>query len=181
MLAPEQFLSFLCSAFGFAPLFLSILLILGCGGCQQYSSTHATGHPWQVDRTLLQTTNVFNFNYAGFVQGSEAVCKGTATIRPGALPDWVKYYEQASIVLYLTDQSGRILEQHKLEYAPGQNVAQPLEFEFRLDSPLRLDDRSFYISFGYFMQFSEFAPASSFERGEGNGGRKVIRHEAGYK
>ena len=105
------------------------------------------------------------------------MCRGTAAVRRESLPEWVQYYEQASIVLYLTDQSGRVLEQHKLDYPAGLKLSRPLEFEFSLDSPLRLDDRSFYISFGYFMLFSEFEPGQD----EKSGGRKTIRHEAGYK
>ena len=123
-----------------------------------------------------QQTNVFDFSYVGETVDGQAVCRGIAAVRPGALPGWVKYYEQASIVLYLTDQSGRILEQHKLDYPAGLPVDKALEFRFNVDSPTQLDDRSFYVSFGYFMLFAEFDSLG----GEGSGGRKIIRHEAGY-
>ena len=169
----KWFLSF----FRLAPVFAcSVFLSVGALGCQQYSATHSTGNPWQIDRPMLQQTNVFDFSYVGEAVDGQAVCRGIAAVRPGALPGWVKYYEQASIVLYLTDQSGRILEQHKLDYPAGLPVDKALEFRFNVDSPTQLDDRSFYVSFGYYMLFAEFDSLG----GEGSGGRKIIRHEAGY-
>ena len=168
------FLSFFRLVLAFA---FSAFLSAGALGCQQYSATHSTGNPWQVDRALSQQTNVFDFSYVGEVVDGQAVCRGIATVRPGVLPDWVKYYEQASVVLYLTDQGGRILEQHKLDYPAGLPVGKALEFRFEVDSPTRLDDRSFYISFGYFMLFAEFDSAG----GKESGGRKTIRYEAGYQ
>ncbi|MBQ4132478.1 MAG: hypothetical protein IJD04_01925 [Desulfovibrionaceae bacterium] len=152
-----------------------VLLLLG-EGCSSYSPTYLSGNPWQIDRPITQATNTLNFSYLGYTEsGRESGLKGEAVIRPELLPPWASCYARAVIMVYVTDQRGRILEQHRQEYAPGTPVAQPLPFDFRLDSPSSLDDRNFYISFGYFLEISEFDPALS------SGGKRLFRHEAEYK
>ena len=145
-------------------------------GCQHYSPTHSSGNPWLLERPMSQVTNTLEFQYVGYTEsGMESGVKGEAIIQAGLLPEWVAYYEQATVMVYVTDQRGRIVEQHRQDYQQGKKVAEPLYFDFKLDSPVRLDDRTFYISFGYFLELSEFDPISE------QSGRKIIRHEAGYK
>ena len=144
-------------------------------GCATYSATHNMGNPWQVGKKQILETNLLTFTYtaqAGPEQLSSI--KGAAQVRAGELPAWAVYYEEASIMVYVTDYRGRILEEHRLEVAPGL-VSSSLPFEFEINSPVRIDDNNYYISFGYFFVFAETDPIL------GTGGRKIIRQEGSYK
>lgn len=157
-------------------LIFVLCLPLGGLGCQHYSPTHSSGNPWLLEQPMSQLTNTLEFQYIGYTEsGMEGGVKGEARIPAGVLPEWAGYYEHAAVVVYVTDQRGRIVEQHRQEYPQGMKIAEPLYFDFKLDSPARLDDRTFYISFGYFLELSEFPPTSE------QHGRKIIRYEAGYK
>ena len=162
----------LLSFFRLTPLLAALFLI---GACQHYSPTHHSGSAWQVGQPLQQRTNTLDFHYTGYTESGESGVSGSATLRSGMVPGWVAYYEQAALLVFVTDQRGRILEQHRVPFPTGTPASEPLQFSVRLDSPIRLDDRSFYISFGYNLMFCEFDP------GTGTSGRKLLRHEAGYK
>ena len=164
-----------CSLF-FLPILLLLCMVAAGFGCRYYSPTHRSGNPWLLDQPMRQATNTLLFQYVGYTEsGMESGIRGEARLLPGSLPEWAAYYTQAKVLVYVTDQGGRVVEKHQQEYAPGTPIGQTLFFDFNLDSPSQLDDRNFYISFGYFLEISEFAPETSHE------GRKLIRHEAEYK
>ena len=116
------------------------------------------------------TTKALEFNYQGVNHHNLHGIRGSATLLPGSVPDWAFWYERIVLKVYLSDDTGRILDTYTLPCLP-RAVSEPITFEIFLDIPSDADKESYYLAFGYSLVI----------RGEDPDSPKIIRQEeAGF-
>lgn len=163
-----------------APLSFFVCLAFALAACSSYSAAHLKRNPWQVAPHQQLTSQTLNFIYT--VEPSPeggSLLKGSASPLPGGLPSWATWFEQGSIIVYVTDSTGRIAEEKLVEFLP-QPVHEPLTFECSLDIPTSMDDRSYFVSFGYYIVPTDTKPAGQDSANQTVQPRKIIRHEGAY-
>lgn len=163
---------------------LSFFVCLAFAGCASYSAAHLKRNPWQVAPHQQLTSQTLNFIYTVEPSpeggaGGGSLLKGSASPLPGSLPTWAAWFEQGSIIVYVTDSTGRIAEEKLVEFLP-QPVHEPLTFECSLDIPTSLDDRSYFVSFGYYLVATDLKPSDEDGADQTLQPRKIIRHEGAY-
>ena len=151
-------------------LLLIAVLWLCCAGCARPYAGHLPGAPWMPGAAQRIATKALEFNYQGVNHHNLHGIRGSAMLLPGSVPDWAFWYERIVLKVYLSDDTGRILDTYTLPCLP-RAVSEPITFEIFLDIPPDADKESYYLAFGYSLVI----------RGEDPDSPKIIRQEeAGF-
>ena len=151
-------------------LLLIAVFWLCCAGCARPYAGHLPGAPWMPGAAQRITTKTLEFNYQGVNNHNLHGIRGSATLLPGSVPDWAFWYERIVLKVYLSDDTGRILDTYTLPCLP-RAVTEPIAFEIFLDIPSDANKENYYLAFGYSLVI----------RGEEPGSPKIIRQEeAGF-
>ena len=152
-------------------LFL-LIIALGfcCAGCARPYAGHLPSAPWTPGAAQRIVTKTLEFNYQGVNNHNLHGIRGAATLLPGSVPDGTSWYERIVLKVYLSDDTGRILDSYTLPCLP-RAVNEPIAFEIFLDIPSDADQENYYLAFGYSLVL----------RGEEPDSPKIIRQEeAGF-
>lgn len=149
--------------------FLAIPFFILCvcaAGCARPYATHLPHAPWVPGVTQHVSTRTLNFTYQAVTNRNLQGILGSATLRPGSVPDWGAFYERIVLKVYLSDDTGRIIGTYTLPCLP-RPLNEPISFEIFLDIPSDADRESYFLAFGYSLVIRGEAPDSS----------KIIRQE----
>lgn len=159
---------------GYRMLTVLAMLLLCTGllaGCAKQTVGHLARAQLQPDTPQTVAMQYLRFTYRVVPLRESVGVRGQASLAPGALPAWAKWYEQLTVMVYLSDASGRVLDAEEYDYLPravGDEGAIPFETRFYLDPD---DQGPLYVSFGYRMVATEHAPKPD---GTDDGGRSLI-------
>jgi len=140
-------------------------------GCGKQTVGHLARTQLQPDTPQTVSMQYLRFTYRVVPLRESVGVRGQASLVPGALPAWARWYEQLTVMVYLSDASGRVLDAEEYDYLPravGDEDALPFETRFYLDPD---DQGPLYVSFGYRMVATEHAPNTD---GTDDGGRSLI-------
>ncbi len=140
-------------------------------GCARQTVGHLARAQLQSDTPQTVSMQYLRFTYRVVPLRESVGVRGQASPVPGALPAWARWYEQLTVMVYLSDASGRVLDAAEYDYLPravGDEGAIPFETRFYLDPE---DKGPLYVSFGYRMVATEREPRSD---GSDDGGRSLI-------
>ncbi|MBG3876754.1 hypothetical protein FVW20_06860 [Desulfovibrio oxamicus] len=155
-----------------AALLMCTGLLAGCG---KQTVGHLARAQLQPDTPQTVSMQYLRFTYRVVPLRESVGVRGQASLVPGALPAWAKWYEQLTVMVYLSDASGRVLDAEEYDYLPravGDEGAIPFETRFYRDPE---DQGPLYVSFGYRMVATEHAPAPDGSGGDlGDVGRSLI-------
>lgn len=153
---------------GVLVLGMCLALLAGCG---KQTVAHLARAQLQTDTPQTVSMQYLRFTYRVVPLRESIGVRGQASPLPGALPAWARWYEQLTVMVYLSDASGRVLDTAEYDYLPravGDEGAIPFETRFYLDPE---DQAPLYVSFGYRMVATEHEPR---EDGADDGGRSLI-------
>lgn len=153
---------------GMLVLGMCLALLAGCG---KQTVAHLARAQLQTDTPQTVSMQYLRFTYRVVPLRESIGVRGQASPLPGALPGWAKWYEQLTVMVYLSDASGRVLDTAEYDYLPravGDEGAIPFETRFYLEHE---DKSPLYVSFGYRMVATEHEPR---EDGTDDGGRSLI-------
>ncbi len=151
-------------------LLLIALLCLCCAGCARPYAAHLPGAPWAPGVKQHVITKTLEFDYQGVTNRSLHGIRGNATLLPGSVPEEVTSYERIVLKVYLSDDTGRILDTYTMPCLP-RPITEPIGFEFLLDIPPDADRENYYLLFGYSLVLKGDAPDSP---------RLIRQEEAGF-
>ena len=151
-------------------LFLALLFCLCAAGCARPYAAHLPHTPWTPGVTQHVSTKTLDFTYEAVTNRNLQGIKGAATLRPGSVPDWGVWYERIVLKIYVSDDTGRVIDTYTLPCLP-RSVTEPVAFEVFLDIPSDAGEEKYSLAFGY----------SQVIRGEDPNSAKIIRQEeAGF-
>ncbi|WMW66579.1 hypothetical protein [Nitratidesulfovibrio liaohensis] len=158
-----------------AVLLMCTALLAGCG---KKTVGHLARAQLQPDTPQTVSMQYLRFTYRVVPLRESVGVRGQASLVPGALPAWATWYEQLTVMVYLSDASGRVLDAAEYDYLPravGDEGSLPFETRFYLDPD---DQGPLYVSFGYRMVATEHAPTPDGPNGSsgelGDVGRSLI-------
>ena len=152
-------------------LAIPLFIICACAaGCARPYASHLPHAPWTPGVTQSVSTKTLDFTYEAVTNRNLQGIRGSAALRPGSVPDWGAVYERIVLKVYLSDDTGRIIDTYTLPCLP-RPVREPVSFEIFLDIPADADRESYFLAFGYSLVI----------RGEDPDSPKIIRQEeAGF-
>jgi|GEM_PF-294815 len=156
-----------------AALALAVAMLAGglLTGCARQTVGHLARAQLQADTPQAVSMQYLRFTYRVVPLRESVGVRGMAAPAPGALPGWAKWYEQLTVMVYLSDATGRVIDAQEYDYLPravGDEGAIPFETRFYLDPD---DTGPLYVSFGYRMVATEREPKLD---GADDGGRSLI-------
>ncbi|MBZ2173583.1 hypothetical protein [Nitratidesulfovibrio sp. SRB-5] len=153
----------------------ALVMLLACtsllAGCGKQTVGHLARAQLQPDTPQAISMQYLRFTYRVVPLRESVGVRGQASLAPGALPAWATWYEQLTVMVYLSDASGRVLDTEEYDYLPravGDEGSLPFETRFYLAPD---DQGPLYVSFGYRMVATEHAPNPD---GTDDGGRSLI-------
>ncbi|WP_459934581.1 hypothetical protein [Fundidesulfovibrio butyratiphilus] len=133
-----------------------LLLALLVGGCATLHTGHLRRTPWSEGKQQI-ATKFFRFEYQGIPLSEQYGVKGQAFPLRENLPPWADAVETLSIVVYLSDDEGKVLAKDQKSYLPRRLGQTGIPFDFFLKCKT-LPGQKLFVSFGYRSMFVASKP-----------------------
>jgi len=151
------------SNFGIA-LCLALALALGAG-CSRLSASHLRQQPVQAQQEQHVEGRFFRFDYTVREVPTGLEVHGRAVPLAGALPAWADSVDSLSIIAYLCDADGAVLETAQTGLSPQTLPAEGLPFSLVFK---RQDGVASHLAFGYRCMFVPSRPPAAPASGSGS-------------